>query len=136
MSLTTKLRVMRLIKNPSFNDSKNIALSHDMALYLLKALESADKSLYADIENDLVDLGEDAIKPLIKSLNHKHPKVRSCAAMALIRIGNKAIDPLMKEYLPKQEYHWMLEYIVSEINGSDDQITKTNTKDLKASVAG
>ena len=137
MSLAAKLKIMRVVKNPAVLGSNKNTLSRDLVEYLLKAVETADKALYADIENDLVEMGKDAVAPLVKALQSSNPKVRGCAAMALIRIGNDAVDPLLSEYLSKPKYHWMLEYILSEVRGPESLPTfPTQKSQVVSLVAG
>jgi HEAT repeat protein len=126
MSLVRDLGFMRLIKYSSVFDSNKKIFSNDLVLYLLKALESSEYPLSADIENDLVKLGKKAIKPLVRVLESPNTKVRSYAAMALIRIGSDIVEPLKKEFEGKEEYQWMVDFIVSEINGSSEPLANGN----------
>jgi HEAT repeat protein len=124
MSPNRVKKYVKLINYPSFLISNKKLLSNHVVLYLLKALESADPKLTADIENDLVNIGQRAIDPLITALESSNSKVKKHAAMALIRIGNDSIDPLLAEYGNKPEFAWMVEFISTEIKGTEASIAK------------
>jgi len=78
-------------------------------------------------------LGRKAINPLIKALLNPNKKVQSCAAMALIRIGSEVIEPLETMYSNDTELNWTINFIISQIKGTEDFIIKN--KRLK-SIAG
>lgn len=122
MSLTRDLKFIKLANYSSTFISNRKLLSHEIVLYLLKALENADYQLSVDIENDLVKIGKTAIKTLIKSLENSNEKVRSHVAMVLIRIGADIIEPLVNEYENRPDYDWLVDFIISEIKGSQKAI--------------
>ncbi|MGD9580321.1 MAG: hypothetical protein AB7V50_03035 [Vampirovibrionia bacterium] len=99
--------------------AKKIAFD-EIVIGLLKAIESADYQSRVDIENDLVKMGKMSVKELVVALDSSNRLVRSHSAMALIRIGDDSIQPLLGRYKGFPEYSWMLEFIVSEITGSTD----------------
>ena len=117
MSPKRAQKYVTLINDPLFFFSKKKLLSNHVVFYLLKALESADAGLTADIENDLVNIGDKAIMPLLVALESPNSKVQKHAAMALIRIGNQVIVPLLNEYRNKPDRKWMVDFIISEIQG-------------------
>lgn len=65
--------------------------------YLLKMLESEDKSLRMNAAIALGRMGDErGVEPLIETLNDTSPKVRSASATALGMIGdNRATDPVL-----------------------------------------
>jgi hypothetical protein len=125
-ALNRGYQMMRLLSGRSpILLGKNI-LSHDVVYYLIKALENADASLSSDIENDLVRIGKKSIMPCIEALKNPNQKVRKHAAMALIRIGVDSIEPLSVTKASSPEMEWAVEYIVSEILGSQQALSQQN----------
>ena len=88
--------------------------------YLLSAVENADAKLKIDIENQIVKIGEAAIPVLIESLISTKGAARGVAAMSLIRLGSASINPLRD----KKEIKWIVDYIINEIEGSKELLTK------------
>lgn len=107
--------------------------SYDVVYFLIRALETADYQLRVDIENDLVKIGKKAVYALVEALNSSHEKVRSHVAMALIRIGADCIEPLNNKFKNNPEYHWVVDFIASEINEPNKIITANNYYESMAS---
>ena len=126
MSLPRDLKLIRLIKDASELNQKKRIFSNDIVVYLLKALENADRQLSADIENDLVMLGERAVNPLVKALSSSNEKVRGCAAMALIRIDNGVEKSLKLARTKKPDLAWVIDFIISQISGKKIIPVKNN----------
>jgi bilin biosynthesis protein len=70
---------------------------------LIKALR--DKSLQADSADALVEMGEEAIKPLIEAFSGYGAKSMSPHASILVRIGEPAVQPLIEAL---QHYRWRI----------------------------
>lgn len=120
MSPNPEWKYVKLINSSTSFVSNRKLLSHDVIFYLLKALENADSDLSAVIENDLVLLGKKSISPLIQALDYPDEKVKGHVAMSLIRIGSDSLEPLLKAYGDKPELAWMVDFIVSEIQGKQE----------------
>jgi formylglycine-generating enzyme required for sulfatase activity len=72
---------------------------------LIKKLGDKDSHIRNSAENELVNMGEQAVEPLIGGLGDINVLVRCHAAMALGKIGDKrAVDPLVKVLSDKNEY--------------------------------
>jgi HEAT repeat protein len=127
MSHLWDLKLKKLVDYSSRFISSKRFLSHDVVFYLLKALETSDYQLSVDIENDLVSIGDKAILPLLNALNSPNGKVRSTAAMALIRIGVDCIEPLMSLNFEKESDKWLRDFIIAEILGSQSVLENKKT---------
>ena len=99
---------------------------------LIKAVSKADKErqkaknvlddiLIDDqknaIENELVNIGRDAIPSLVDSLQVVKGRTRGIVAMVLIRIGESSIDYLEKAAKSNSDFEWVANYLISEIKG-------------------
>lgn len=58
---------------------------------------SRNRNLRKDAIDDLVSIGEGAVKPLIAALKSENSKIRSGVMEALVKLGEKAVDPLIAE---------------------------------------
>ena len=108
---------LTLISN-STKSSPDPLLTKDGVYYLIKALVYADASFSTEIENVLVKAGSIAIPELIKNLGSDSLNVRSIAAMALIRLGKIAEEPLLKAYSKqrrKSSTCWVFDFIFQEL---------------------
>jgi len=86
--------------------------------YLLKAAESSDAKLRAEIENNLVKLGAKAVPHLINSLISLKGSSRGIAAMCIIRIGSPSIELLENFAKDTPDFGWIAKYIIGEILGT------------------
>ncbi len=84
--------------------------------YLTK-LENADNNIKNEIENELVDMGKDAVPSLVNSLQVVKGKTRGVVAMVLIRIGSSSIDYLKKAAKSNSDFEWIANYLIKEIEG-------------------
>ena len=62
----------------------------------LNKLENADNNQKNAIENELVNIGKEAVPSLVDSLQVVKGRTRGIVAMVLIRIGESSIDYLQK----------------------------------------
>lgn len=105
---------------------RNTIAFSELVLNLLESLETAEYQLRVDIENDLVKMGKMSVHELVNALNSSNGLVRSHSAMALIRIGNDSIEPLLDKYLNSIDHNWMLSFIIAEITGSTELLDYSN----------
>lgn len=83
----------------------------------LNKLENADNNQKNAIENELVNIGKDAVPSLVDSLQVVKGRTRGIVAMVLIRIGESSIDYLEKAAKTNSEFEWIANYLINEING-------------------
>lgn len=117
---------MQILKNNSIKLLKNMdeaKLPTEVIPYLLKALESADPMLKADIENKIVEMGERVIPALAEALKTTTGTVKGVVAMTLIRLGNSSIPALNSVFTTKED-RWVAEYVINEIRGSQVSLWK------------
>lgn len=118
------LKVTNIINKLQFanEDDKEYSLS-SYIFYLLKAAESSDQKLRAEIENNIIKLGVKAVPYLIDSLMTIKGASRGLAAMALIRIGFESIEFLTKTAEANPDFGWVADYIIAEIHGTKVPLT-------------
>jgi hypothetical protein len=87
-----------------------------MTEYLTK-LETADNNLKNEIENELVNIGKEAVPSLVDSLQVVKGRTRGILAMVLIRIGESSIDYLKKAAASNSDFEWIANYLITEIKG-------------------
>jgi len=80
---------------------------------LLSKLNDTDKNI---IENKLVDIGTSAVPELVDKLQVVRGITRGVVAMTLIRIGSPSVEYLEKAASANEEFKWVAEYLISEIN--------------------
>ncbi len=83
----------------------------------LDKLETADNNVKNEIENELVNIGKDAVPSLVDSLRIVKGKTRGIVAMVLIRIGESSIDYLKKAAQSNSDFEWIANYLITEIKG-------------------
>ncbi len=83
----------------------------------LNKLENADNNVKNKIENELVNIGEDAVPSLVDSLQVVKGKTRGIVAMVLIRIGESSINYLEKAAETNSDFEWIANYLIKEIKG-------------------
>ncbi len=83
----------------------------------LNKLENADNTIKNKIENELVNIGEEAVPSLVDSLQVVKGKTRGIVAMVLIRIGESSIDYLKKAAQKNNDFEWIANYLITEIKG-------------------
>ena len=83
----------------------------------LSKLENADNNQKNAIENELVNIGKDAVPSLVDSLQVVKGRTRGIVAMVLIRIGESSIDYLEKAARSNSDFEWIANYLINEING-------------------
>ena len=86
----------------------------------LDKLESADNNQKNAIENELVNIGRDAVPSLVDSLQVVKGRTRGIVAMVLIRIGESSIDYLQKAAETNSDFEWIANYLITEIKGQAD----------------
>lgn len=93
--------------------------------YLLTAATNADNKVRNEIENAIVKIGEAGIPILVKSLESPSGKTKAIAAMILIRLGSISIEPLKQAFKNNEQYSWVVEYIINEIEGTQKPLTES-----------
>ena len=83
----------------------------------LNKLEEADNNQKNVIENELVNIGKEAVPSLVDSLQVVKGKTRGIVAMVLIRIGESSIDYLQKAAETNSDFEWIANYLITEIKG-------------------
>ena len=83
----------------------------------LDKLESADNNQKNAIENELVNIGRDAVPSLVDSLQVVKGRTRGIVAMVLIRIGESSIDYLQRAAETNSDFEWIANYLITEIKG-------------------
>lgn len=83
----------------------------------LDKLESADNNQKNAIENELVNIGKDAVPSLVDSLQVVKGRTRGIVAMVLIRIGESSIDYLQRAAETNSDFEWIANYLITEIKG-------------------
>lgn len=84
----------------------------------LNKLENADNKVKNEIENELVNIGKEAVPSLVDSLQVVKGRTRGIVAMILIRIGESSIDYLKKAAQLNSEFEWIADYLITEIKGA------------------
>lgn len=80
-------------------------------------LETADNNKKNVIENELVNIGEDAVPVLVESLQSVSGRTRGIVAMVLIRIGESSVEYLKRAAKANSDFEWIANYLITEING-------------------
>ncbi len=83
----------------------------------INKLETADNNTKNAIENELVNIGKEAVPSLVDSLQVVKGRTRGIVAMVLIRIGESSIDYLKKAAQSNSDFEWIANYLITEING-------------------
>ena len=83
----------------------------------LNKLENADNNVKNEIENELVNIGAEAIPSLVNSLQVVKGRTRGIVAMVLIRLGESSIDYLKKAAQSNSDFEWIANYLITEIKG-------------------
>ena len=81
-------------------------------------LQGADSSNKNEIENNIVNIGEEIVEHLVHELKNLKGIQRGIVAMSIIRIGECAITPLRKEGMRDKDFSWIANYLISEIKCS------------------
>ena len=81
-------------------------------------LENADNNVKNKIENELVNIGEEAVPSLVDSLQVVTGRTRGVIAMVLIRIGESSIDYLKRAAKLNSDFEWIANYLITEIKGA------------------
>lgn len=82
---------------------------------LINLLSEADNSSKNEIENMIVNMGSNVVDELVCELKNLKGIARSIAAMSLIRIGDDSISALKKEAMKDNDFVWIANYLISEI---------------------
>lgn len=81
-------------------------------------LERLDNNNKNQLENEIVSLGSSAVPVLIEKLQTSKGLVRGVVAMSLIRIGEDSVNLLKEAANKNQEFTWVADYLINEIEGS------------------
>lgn len=81
-------------------------------------LEKLDNNNKNQLENEIVSLGSSAVPVLIEKLQTSKGLVRGVVAMSLIRIGEDSVNLLKEAANKNQEFTWVADYLINEIEGS------------------
>ena len=84
----------------------------------LNKLENADNKVKNEIENELVNIGKEAVPSLVDSLQVVKGRTRGIVAMILIRIGESSIGYLKKAAQLNSDFEWIADYLITEIKGA------------------
>lgn len=85
---------------------------------ILTKLETADNVTKNELENELVNLGTPVVPTLVKELQVVRGVKRGVVAMTLIRIGESAVDCLLEAAQANNDFKWVADYLITEIQGS------------------
>lgn len=85
---------------------------------ILTLLDSADNTTKNEIENMLVEIGDEAVPALVEQLQIVKGIKRGVVAMTLIRIGNASIEYLKKAAKNNKDFEWVAKYLITEIAGT------------------
>ena len=80
-------------------------------------LENADNNEKNTIENELENIGSEAVPSLVESLQIVSGRTRGIIAMVLIRIGESSIDYLKRAAKADSSFEWIANYLITEIKG-------------------
>ena len=83
---------------------------------ILAQLENADNKSNSVLENELVEIGNEAVPELVQTLSVAKGTVRGVIAMTLIRIGQASVEYLKKAALANKDLKWISDYLIKEIN--------------------
>ena len=83
----------------------------------INELENADNNVKNRIENELVNIGQEAIPSLVDTLQVVRGRTRGIVAMVLIRIGESSINYLEEAAKKNSEFEWIANYLIKEIKG-------------------
>lgn len=81
-------------------------------------LEKLDNNNKNQLENEIVSLGSSVVPVLIEKLQTSKGLVRGVVAMSLIRIGEDSVSLLKEAANKNQEFTWVADYLINEIEGS------------------
>ena len=85
---------------------------------ILTLLDGADNTTKNEIENMLVEIGDEAVPALVEQLQIVKGIKRGVVAMTLIRIGNASIEYLKKAAKNNKDFEWVAKYLITEIAGT------------------
>jgi HEAT repeat protein len=97
-TITLEAIKLQLVHNQQMTSMADPALSKEAIKYLIKALEHADPSFTQEIETVLTKSGPVAIPVLLKGLCSSSMNVKSTCSMVLVRLGEVAVEPLLQFY--------------------------------------
>ena len=102
--------------NKNYNVEKvNFTKKSSVEKLVEELFEAQDNKARARIENEIVELGKNAVPFLVSSLNEVKGQVRGIVAMSLIRIGLDSIYELKQFASKNQHMAWVANYLISEI---------------------
>ena len=81
-------------------------------------LEKLDNNNKNQLENEIVNMGSSAVPVLVEKLQTSKGLVRGVVAMSLIRIGEDSVSLLKEAANKNQEFTWVADYLINEIEGS------------------
>ena len=81
-------------------------------------LEKLDNNNKNQLENEIVNMGSSAVPVLVEKLQTTKGLVRGVVAMSLIRIGEDSVSLLKEAANKNQEFTWVADYLINEIEGS------------------
>lgn len=106
---------MQAILNKCQKSVASLNFTNDLE-NLIGSLSTADNVIKNEIENKIVKMGESAVDFLVDKLPNLKGVERGVVAMSLIRIGESAIAPLKKQADNSEDFGWIANYLISEIN--------------------
>jgi HEAT repeat protein len=114
-------------KDFSFDREHQTVSLEELIEFLIESLEDADKATAEKAENLLVRINRPAIPYLIQGLKSSHNRVKSVCAMALIRIGQPAVDDLKEFYVrnvARPKIRWVVEFVLNELGAQVPVVEK------------
>lgn len=108
-----------LVYNSNIENGRIIKMTPAKSVeYFLEQLKTADNKSKNEIENSLVQIGNDAVPGLVSKLSSVTGTVRGIVAMTLIRIGEPSVAYLKKAAAKDKNLEWVAKYLITEINGA------------------
>lgn len=87
-------------------------------MQVTEILESLDNNNKNELENQIVEMGANAVPVLVEQLQCSKGLKRGVVAMSLIRIGESSIDSLKAAANKNSDFTWVAKYLINEISGS------------------
>ena len=87
-------------------------------MQLVEILEQLDNTNKNELENQIVNMGSDAVPVLVEQLQISKGLKRGVVAMTLIRSGDASVEYLKEAAKNNKDFEWGAQYLIREIKGS------------------